>query len=310
MKYLLFLNRFDLNLDKLKSKISSKLKDSKFYEDEKYTLMLETNQNIKEILNFQEIRKICPLYSDWKKLASFKDFRNNIVFNVKKSKIKTYSVATKFLSKVPISSKSIYKRVNTALKFEGLKYNESPEGTIYIEFKKADKILSYRVFIITLNLNKINVIKVDMDNIHIALENPESIEEISDFLRLSYIFKLKLIFLTNNNITSLIEKAKEATKGIDYSEFKFEISKELPKNIKKIGFTKHSSQNEKDLQQFFKSNKDKFILVFGNEKYGLSQELRDSLDSSFHLTPEEKKPLRASHALSYILGFYTNIFLK
>ena len=52
-------------------------------------------------------------------------------------------------------------------------------------------------------------------------------------------------------------------------------------------------------------NDAKIALVFGDDKYGLTQETRDKLNYCFRLTPEIKKPLRASHALSYVIGFYT-----
>jgi len=41
--------------------------------------------------------------------------------------------------------------------------------------------------------------------------------------------------------------------------------------------------------------------------FGLSQELRNKLDYSFRLTKETKKPLRGSHALSYVMGLINSI---
>ena len=72
----------------------------------------------------------------------------------------------------------------------------------------------------------------------------------------------------------------------------------------KIRFSKHSLKNEADMREIILQDK-KIALIFGDDKFGLTQETRDKLDYSFRLTPETKKPLRASHALSYILGFYT-----
>ena len=46
------------------------------------------------------------------------------------------------------------------------------------------------------------------------------------------------------------------------------------------------------------------MLVFGNDTYGLSQEVRDDLDHCFRLT-ELNKPLKANQALSYVLGIFT-----
>ena len=69
----------------------------------------------------------------------------------------------------------------------------------------------------------------------------------------------------------------------------------------KVGFSINSKLNENNFKEFYNKNK-KLILIFGNEKFGLTQNLRDKLDYSFRLTKETKKPLRASHALSYIMG--------
>ena len=138
-------------------------------------------------------------------------------------------------------------------------------------------------------------------NIEIVLENPEDKEEIKDFLRLCYIFNLPLNILTNKNITNLINKAKEEAKGIPYEKFTLNINKKL--DGIKIGFSINSKLDENNLKKFYSENKNnKIILIFGNEKFGLTQNLRDKLDYSFRLTKETKKPLRASHALSYVLG--------
>ncbi|MEK6862734.1 MAG: hypothetical protein AABW57_01055, partial [Nanoarchaeota archaeon] len=103
------------------------------------------------------------------------------------------------------------------------------------------------------------------------------------------------------NITNLINKAKQEAKGIPYENFTLNINKKL-EGIK-IGFSINSKLDEKDFKEFYNKNKNnKINLVFGNEKFGLTQELRDKLDHSFRLTKETKKPLRASHALAYILG--------
>src|SRR3989344_3587561 len=166
--------------------------------------------------------------------------------------MKSYILKVKFLSKIPISGKSIIKKVNSSLKSG--KFSENPEKIIYIEFIKKQSISYYRIFIIPNNYwEKFKMLKQD-SNIEIVLENPEDKEEIKDFLRLCYIFNLPLNILTNKNITNLINKAKEEAKGIPY------------------------------------------------EKFALTQNLRDKLDYSFRLTKETKKPLRASHALSYVLG--------
>ncbi|MFA5176005.1 MAG: hypothetical protein WC413_01970 [Candidatus Nanoarchaeia archaeon] len=290
MKYLLILNKFELSVAKLKTKIKDSLKDSKFSEDN--GLILETNEDIKKILYFEEIEKILPLYQDWKAF-DFKTFKETFA----DLKIKTHLVKTNFISSIPISSKEIIKKVNSAL---NSKFSENPEKVIYIEFIKKEKPY-YRVFITPFNYwEKFKMEKKKL-NFEIVLENPENIEEIKDFLRLCYIFEVPLNILTEKNIDPLINKAKQEAKGIPYEKFTLNINKKL--DGIKIGFSINSEKDEKDFKEFYSRNKDKKIsLIFGNDKFGLSQELRDKLDYSFRLTQETKKPLRASHALSYILG--------
>ncbi len=288
MNYLLILNKFEISKEKLKEKIKLKLKDADFYEDN--GLILETNQDINTVLHFEEIEKILPMHKDWQEFE-FKSFREN--FNID---IKNYLVKIKFLSKIPISAKSLIKKINSVLKF----HNErDPENIIYIEFIKKQNIPYYRVFIVPSNYwEKFKMQKNNYD-MEIILEDPQGKEEIKDFLRLCYIFNLHLNIITNN--IDLINKAKQETKGIPYENFTLNVNKKI-EGIK-IGFSINSKLDENNFKEFYNKNKNKKInLIFGNEKFGLTQEMRDKLDYSFRLTQETKKPLRTSHSLAYILG--------
>jgi len=291
MKYLLILNKFELNKEVLKNKVKTILKDANFYDDQ--GLILETNKDVKGILYLEEINKIFPLYQDWQKFnfQSFKDNFNNL-------NIKSHMVKIHFINKIPISNKSLIKKVNSAL---NSKYSENPDKIIYIEFIKKQNIPYYRIFIVPGEYNEKFKMEKKKLNIEIVLENPEDKSEIKDFLRLCYIFNLPLNILTNKNIDNLINKAKQEAKGIPYEKFSLNINKKL-EGIK-IGFSINSKLNENNFKEFYGKNKDKkLIFIFGNEKFGLTQDLRDKLDYSFRLTQETNKPLRASHALSYILG--------
>jgi len=291
MRYLLILNKFELNNEVLKNKIKARLNDARFYEDN--GLILETSKDIKEILYFEEIEKILSMYKDWQRL-DFKTFKDN--FN--NLNLSSHLVKVKFISKIPISSKSIIKKVNSALKES--KYSENPEKIIYVEVIKKEKPY-YRIFVVpSMYWEKFKMLKKD-SNIEVVLENPEDKEEIKDFLRLCYIFSLSLNILTNKNITDLINKAKQEAKGIPYENFKLDINKKL--DGIKVGFSINSKLDENNFREFYNKNRNKKInLIFGNEKFGLTQNLRDKLDYSFRLTKETKKPLRSSQSLSYILG--------
>jgi tRNA(Leu) C34 or U34 (ribose-2'-O)-methylase TrmL len=291
MKYLLILNKFELSKEVLKNKVKNKLNDSKFYEDN--GLILETNQNINEIIYFEEIEKILPLYKDWKEL-NFKTFKNDFL----NLNIKTHLIKIKFLNKIPISAKSIIKKINSALKPS--KYSENAEKIIYLEIIKKEKPY-YRIFRVPFMYWEKFKMQKQNYNIEIVLENPEDKEEIKDFLRLCYIFNLPLNILTNKNITNLINRAKQEAKGIPYEKFVLNINKRL--DGIKIGFSINSKLDEHEFKESYNKNKNnKINLIFGNEKFGLTQNLRERLDYSFRLTNETKKPLRASHTLAYILG--------
>jgi tRNA G18 (ribose-2'-O)-methylase SpoU len=116
------------------------------------------------------------------------------------------------------------------------------------------------------------------------------------------------IVTKNREFPKLLKKAKEITKGIDYEKMKLIVTDTLPKNYTLVGFSKLARENESDLKHFFKekaTNNQQIAFVFGDDKFGLTQETRDKMDFMFHLTPETKKPLRACMAFSYVLGIYT-----
>ncbi len=305
MKYLLFLNRFELSRDKLKKKIKD-FDDSVSFIDEGNNLILNSQLSHEKLMQFQEINKIIILFSDWK-YFSFKTLKEDCLKLCQDQNISIYFIDTKFYDKVPISAKSLYKHINPYLKHEKILVDESKGNMLYLEFKKFDGKLKYRVGYSKQNLfNKRNIVKVDMGKFSVVLENPGLASEVGDFLRLCWIFKLPLYIVTKDKVgfDKLLRKASEETKGIDYDKFELTISDRLPSDYTLVGFSKHSDKNEKDMKKVLLSDK-KIALVFGDDKYGLTQETRDKLDYCFRLTPEIKKPLRASQALSYVLGFYT-----
>ncbi|MEK6932943.1 MAG: hypothetical protein AABW56_04085 [Nanoarchaeota archaeon] len=290
MKYLLILNKFELDINNLKNKIKSKIKCD-FYEDN--GLILETNGDINKILYLEEIEKIFALYKDWNKF-NFNTFKDSFT----DLDVKDYLVKIKFINKIPIPAKSLIKKINSVLKYHNEK---NPENIVYVEFIKKKNTPDYRIFVSKIyHYEKFKMEKNNL-NFEVVLQNPEDKEEIKDFLRICYIFNLPLNILTNKNIDSLINNAKKEAKGIQYENFTLNINKKL--DGIKVGFSINSRLDENNFKEFYGKNKNKKInLVFGNEKFGLTQNLRDNLDHSFRLTKETKKPLRSSHALAYILG--------
>lgn len=310
MKYLLFLNRFEFDRNKLKNKIS-KLDNSATFEDGEKVIIVDSKLDAGKFMQFQEIFRVVILFKNWKDFG-FQNLKKDCLDLCNDKNIKKYFIENKFYDKVPISAKSLYKHINPYLKHDGLVIDEENGTIIYIELKKFNDKLMYRLGYAEQNLfNKVNVLKVDMNKFAVVIENPNLVNEVSDFLRLCWIFKLPLHIITNDKIgfEKILRKAKEETKGIDYEKFDINISKGFPTGYILVGFSKHSDKNEKDMKEVLLNEK-KIALVFGDDKFGLSQEARDKLNYSFRLTPEIKKPLRASQALSYVLGFYTAYNLK
>ena len=288
MKYLILLNRFDIDKEKLKEKIGN------FYEDNGLVVLDPKN------LDAKEIDKAYMIVEDWKKL-DYQSLNFDSLKCLNYAKGNTFFVKTKFIDKIKISSKSIIKRINSVMKKENLSFNENGDIEIYVQFKRTNEIF-YRIMTRN-NINK--EVIVDYSKFIAVIEKPGSIIEISDFLRLSWIFKIDLYIISENNgIHGLVKKAMLMTKGIPFSNFKPKIVSKIPSDYTKIGFSIKGKENEKQLKIIF--NKEKIALVFGDEKFGLSQKIRDECDFLIKLTPESQKPLRASHAFSYVLGIYTN----
>ncbi|MEW6062865.1 MAG: TrmH family RNA methyltransferase [Nanoarchaeota archaeon] len=295
MKYLLILNRYDINKRELEKKIG-KIK----FEDN-YRAIAE-DIDIESVINLDEVKEIIDLYFDYKPFHGFRELCQDAAYAFKKSGDKFFRVETKFITKQNFSAKQIYKKINTYLKKEGFAYRNDG-AVIYVEFNKN----KYRVGI--KRIKRIDTIEPNTRKFIAVLEKPESSIEISDFLRICYVFRIPLLVIPGKDFERILKKAKEETKGINYSKFDLRIEKNLPDEYLYFGFSKHGNKNERQLASFLKLNK-KIALIFGNEKYGLGQELRDKLDYCFRVGPELKKPLRASHVLSYVLGFYSKMNLN
>ena len=314
MKYIINLNRFFMDFDCVESKIKDCVFGLKtlFLDKKNNRFFLEADSiDVNKLRMILEISDLLPVLVGYKRFSSFSDFNSDILgcFNGVLSKPKTFKVKVKFMSKIPISSISIIKRINTLLKKEGLLFNEeNPDLNIYVEFDKDNKGKNYLISMYT----KENTQKqeYDLDRV-IILCNPGSVIEISDFLRLSYIFKIPLIIISENTpkFKFSLNKAKKITKGIAYERFPLSIMPSLPNGYVFVGFSKLATKNEKDLLSIL-NKKVKLAFVFGDEKFGLSDKIRAKMNYMIRLTAEQKKPLRASHALSYILGLEKAFELK
>lgn len=291
MKYLIYFNKFEINPEKLKSKLGKVIE----FSSEKAIV----EAKLDDLLKLDEIDKIIELKTEFKKL-NFKTLKEDALKYIKQ---KNYFIKTDFLSKIPISAKSIYKHINPYLKHEGFIVNENYDELLYIEIIKIDGKPFYRLGVASKNMyEKQNAIKTKFNNYIVIIEEPQLQYELQDFIRVCWIFKIPLHLLTKDKprMEKMLSTAIKEVKGVSQSALEIKVIQNLPKDFIKIGFTKHSLQNEIDLQ---KIKSERIALIFGNDKYGLSQDIRDELDFSIHLGPQSEKPFRGSQALSYILGF-------
>ncbi len=144
----------------------------------------------------------------------------------------------------------------------------------------------------------------------LVLYSPFTVQEISDFFRLSLTFKTQVILTNENNeAEKLIEKTKKSLfKGID--KIKFSIIESLSELMKQrkngifIGFSLWGASSiidlPKELSLRSKITKQIF-LVFGNEEQGLPMFIRD-LIPMFHIGTHASEPLRASQAAAFAFG--------
>ena len=292
MKYLIYFNKFEINPEKLKFKLG------KIIEFSSEKAIVESK--LDDLLKLDEVDKIIELKTDFKPF-SFVELKKDALKYIKQ---KNYFIKTDFISKIPISAKSLYKHINPYLKHEGFIVNEDYDELLHIEILKVEGKPFYRIGVSSKNMyEKQNAIKTMFNNYIVILEEPELLYELQDFLRVCWIFKLPLHILTKDKskMEHMLISAIKEVKGVSQSALEIKTIAKLPEDCIKIGFTKHSMKNESDLQRIIKTDK-KIALIFGNDKYGLSQQIRDELDFSIHLGPTSEKPFRGSQALSYVLG--------
>ena len=284
MKYLLKLQRFDMDLKVLEKKLNCKI-----LEQIKDRVVIETDS--KNLHELPEVKEVIILKHNWKKYKDMKTFVEDCAKFIKED----YNIIVKFLEKSKVYSGQVKKKLNSYLKKEGLSYSPNAKK-VYVEFK-GKKDISYRLGL--LEEKESNVLENNFNFVAI-LENPQTTREVSDFFRVCKSFEVPLIILGGREVNQVVESAKKITKGIDFSKFDLKVMKALPK-IELVGFSKLARKNEVDLVKVM--GKKKIGLVFGNEKFGLSQGLRDKLDL-YRLGKSTTKPLLASQALTYVFGLY------
>lgn len=298
MHVLLLLERFDFDKNKLLAKLSGL---GEVVSRSKY-LELRGKFSVSDLRVFSEIKRIIIIDVGWKRL-DMKDLKHDCLRVLSRHKFKNYRVKTGFLDKIALSQKSVIKMINPFVKHEGFVPSEDSKNVLFIEFKKDRKDVFYRVGVF--KEKELRSSGIDYSKFIVVVEEPRLVEELSDFIRVSHIFRLPLYIVTKDKgMQVLIGRALKITKGIVEPDIHI-ASK--PPDCFLIGFSKLGDRTEKDLKILF--NKEKIGLLFGNDTYGLSNDMRQRASILCHLTPDFKKPLRGSQALSYVLGLFTGGFL-
>ncbi len=308
MAYLLFMNRFERGRKALRKKLQEF--GVKIVSEEGINFIVD-GENIQKCLSLQEVAGIAKITSDWTEFVPF-DFNGMKQLSLaalNDSARLSYAVQTKFHETSVFSTRNVYKHLNPFLKKEGfLPDEQNPEVYLYIQVKREEeKKTLFRVSYFLREWRNIPTkANIDYSNFAVVIENPTLVDEVSDFLRLCRIFCVPLFVVTQNKeFGKILAKAQEVTKGIDFETLKVTVAETFPKDYVLVGFSKLSQRNEADLKKFLISTKQKIALVFGDDKFGLTQRARDKMQVMFRLTPDIKKPLRASHALSFVLGMYS-----
>jgi hypothetical protein len=301
------MNRFEKNMGIFKKKLSGF--GIEILSAEGKNLVCQ-GDNFQNCLTLSEVSGFAKIMSDWVEFVpfNFKDMKQLSLDAMNDSSRLSYKIQTKFHDKSVFSAKNVYKHLNPFLKKEGFVPDEkNPEVCIYIEVKRKDKKSFFRVSYFLREWSNVPLAaNIDYSRFAVVIENPSLVDEVSDFLRLCRIFNVPLYVVTQNQAFGrILKKAKEITKGIDFETLTVTVSQEFPKGYMLVGFSKLARKNEIDLKKFLASEKQKIALVFGDDKFGLTQGARDKMQQMFRLTPDLKKPLRASHALSYVLGIYS-----
>ncbi|MBI5391546.1 hypothetical protein HZB00_00940 [Candidatus Woesearchaeota archaeon] len=300
MAYLLFLKKFSLSLPVFVQKLEKLFGKVSLQPDEKGYVLTGEAISIEKLLELPEVDAAYQLTTDWKPFSFF-SLRQNCLEILQDQGKETYRIQTKFYDKVPVSVMSIYKHVNPYVKHEGFVPDETGfELVLFLEFKKDRKNIFYRV---SFREKKASTTSLSYP-FAVIIEEPRTVEEVADLLRVCWIFQLPLYIVTTSidEKKKLFLKAKELVKGIDLEQFTYFIQRNLPPGFTVVGFSKHAQKSEKELLPLFNQ---KLAFLFGNETYGLSQELRDQATVLIKLGPASKKPFTASQALSYVLGLYT-----
>jgi len=235
--------------------------------------------------------------------------------------LKKYDVKdinTKIWDNVPFHRKAIVDRFLKKAKFK------KTGKTIYIEAKPGTNrpepevrlgiVLVQREPILLDNRTNVKVstkekqLLTKNNNISLypdlLIESPKTIGEISDFVRLSKTFKMKVFISTLNDpdCTRAIAEFKNLSSFEKANVEIIQFSDDLKKEYTLVGFSLWGKDNLSSLNNL-KTDSKKLLFLFGNEKRGLKKNTMDMCDKVVKIGENSSEPLRATQAAAFGLGY-------
>ncbi|MDD4662266.1 MAG: TrmH family RNA methyltransferase [Candidatus ainarchaeum sp.] len=137
----------------------------------------------------------------------------------------------------------------------------------------------------------------------LAIESPYTLGEISDFVRLSKTFKMKVFIITNkdNECEETIRKFLE-TNSFNKGNIKvIKAFEEIENDYTFLGFSMWGKVSVQEIMQT-SMGKPK-LLIFGNEKRGLLKKTMDKCSKIIKIETSSSEPLRATQAATFALGY-------
>jgi len=294
MNYIINLSRFVSINEKKNIMIELEKQGISARQDPWSSLRLITD---KPIFNKPYISNIIEL-----KETFFPKTISEIIEHLNKCEVK--NITAKIWDNVPFHKKAIVDRY-----LKKYKFNETGVH-IYLEAKPRANSLAPEVRLGVFLESKTSSISEHQKSTYpdLLIESPKTIGEISDFVRLSKTFKIK-VYISTLNDPDCIKAISEFKSFNSFNKANIEIinfSDALRQNYVFIGFSMWGVDNISSVSSLAKGDK-KLLLLFGNEKRGLKKNTMDMCEKVIKIGNNSSEPLRATQAAAFALGYLQSV---
>ncbi|RLE49808.1 MAG: hypothetical protein DRJ21_02145, partial [Candidatus Methanomethylicota archaeon] len=147
-------------------------------------------------------------------------------------------------------------------------------------------------------------------NYIVVFENPKTVYELMDMLRLcaSMNIELRIVNVNRNKFERAINAIGGLGKKVNYRIY--DKIDDAIKDLIPIGFSSSAILNEEDFIKFILKAEGKIGLLIGNEFEGLSIEARHKAKILIRLGPKTGFSMRSSTATAYVLGLIASLYLS